>query len=230
MGGSAPVLTGDTGVKVAVNEDTINRVLEMAWRKGQLDFDYKAVSTGQGTLPNPFSLTFTAKDLALLIPALNAIIPAGAGLEIKANAKAAPVVKLSAGGNATFEITDLQLEIGIILPAPFSTYLKLMVLDVNAQAPVTFSVVGTTTRALQISVGAPKFEFDLLDAIVNLLPKTQVETALSFIVPTVVQFGAKFVGPIPLPALDTAGLKPTVDTITTDGAQGTFLRTDISIK
>lgn len=230
--GTPPALTGDTGVKVAVNQDMLNRVFETAWRKGQLDIDYGHTFPGGGGLTTAAALlkqiTFSPKDLALIVPALSAFIPAGAGFEITAISKAPPVVIMAPGGKATLQVTDMVLTIAIKLSAA-TPAIQLLVLDTSVQAPLTFSVVGTTTRALKLDVGKPKFSFDLEKSVIP-VSKTTVETALQFIVPTAVTFGTQLVGPIPLPSVAVAGLKPTVDTLTTDGSKGTFLRADISIK
>ncbi|MEZ0229963.1 MAG: hypothetical protein ACAI25_15170 [Planctomycetota bacterium] len=228
--GAMPALTGATGVKVAVNQDMLNRVFETAWRKGELDIDYKKTFGTGGGITTAASLlsklTFTPKDLALLIPALQAFIPAGSAFEITAMPKAPPVILMSPGGKATLQVTDLQVSVSIKIG---TLALDLLTINTSAQAPVTFSVVGTTTRSLKLDVGTAKFAFDLEKSVIP-LPKTTVETALQFIVPVAVKFGAQLVGPIPLPSVGIAGLKPTVDTLTTDGSKGTFLRADISIK
>jgi hypothetical protein len=225
--GTAPVLAGASGVMLAVNEDAVNELLELAWRKGELDLGWSEISTGSGKLPNPFSLSFSAKDLALLVPAFNAIIPAGAGVEVEIAPKAAPVVTLAPGGKGELALTAASMKVGIVMPG--GQKVTLFAVDVNATADAGFAV-DPVKNTLELSIGKTSFTFDITTLVVP-VGKLPIENVLDLIVPVVVQFaGQHLLGPVPLPHMNAAGLSLSVGTLTTDGAQGTFLLADITVK
>jgi hypothetical protein len=222
--GAVPVLTATTGVQLAVNEDTLNRAFEVAWRKGAID------KTLDVNILSSLNAGLTAANLTLLVPALNAIVPAGAALQIGLAPQQAPLVTFQTGNTADLAITELDVELGFVDGS--GNYTKLLVLAINCDVPTGFNLNGTgnQARTLTLSPGTPKFTFDIRYSIIAGIPKTTIENALSFILPPLVQFaGASLLPPIPLPEANVAGLSPTVNTLATDGAQGTFLRADISV-
>ncbi len=225
--GTPPSLAATSGVELALNQDALDQVLEVAWRKGMLDRDFREVSSGTGQFPSLSSLSFSAKDLSLLIPALDAIIPAGAGLDLQLTTKAAPVLTLAAGGKGTLALTEAEVTIGIVLPG--STVLPLLTVATNATAPVSFSV-DAAAATLSLSAGKPTFVFDLTSCVVSGIPKTLVESVLELILPPIVDFaGSKLLGPIPLPAVSIQGVTPSLESLGTAGSVDSFLDADLSL-
>ncbi|HZV01254.1 MAG TPA: hypothetical protein VFF73_31370, partial [Planctomycetota bacterium] len=218
VGGQAPALSGNTGIELAVAQDTVNVVLEQAWRKGLLD------KTIDESLAQQLGMLLDMAHLQLLLPVLNAVIPSNAALELQVCPGAAPLVTLGSNGAATVEVTEMNLS------AAFTFNGKKTVLfatDVHATIPATFAY---TNGALALTLAKPTFVFDLEKSILP-LPKIGVENVLDFVVPFAVEFAAgHFLGPIPVPQVSVLGATVQVSSLGTAGAQKDFLEVGLSVK
>lgn len=218
VGGGFPDLTGNSGIKLAVAQDMVNRALEEGWKKGLLD------KTIDKSIAQQIGMLLNAVNLKTLAPALTSFIPANADIEVVFKPGAAPVVMLAQNGQATVEMTEAVVSVAVALGPAKTT---LFTTDVHAKIPATFSY---QNGDLVLKLQKTSFTFDLQKSIVP-LPKLAVENVLDFIVPVVVDFAAgHFLGPIPIPQPTLTGVTPSVQNLAAAGTKYDFLEADLSVK
>jgi hypothetical protein len=175
--GGPPSFQGPEGIRIALDDDTLNRVLFSMWANGvfEVDLDPAFLAANQITLPNGLPV---AADLKQILPELGNAIPDNATLTAKLSAGLPPAIEvLGTPDLLQFHLGELTIEVLVDRGQGPETLFEL-VLHLSVGATVEMTSAGLKFESNQNA----SFSTDITKQPIVRIDERRIQVALGIVV------------------------------------------------